>query len=129
MVVLNILISVCHDEPEFFDDWSAIHLIARLLFNWIAISMYTKMEYCFKSPLKNISNGLNEIKKIRKNGPTSLKVYKHDNSYVRPCGGPSVAMYTHHRRVSRHDKVLVFKKVFIDVFFHLWIYIVVYILE
>ena len=63
MVVLNILISVYHAEPEFFDDWSAIHLIARLLINWIAICMYTKMEYCFKSPLKNISNGLNEIKK------------------------------------------------------------------
>ena len=47
MVALSMLISVFHAEPEFFDD--LIHLIARSLINWIAISMYRQMEYCFKS--------------------------------------------------------------------------------
>ena len=58
-----------------------IHLIARLLIKWIAMCMYSQMEYCFKSPLKIISNSLNERKKIIE--PTSLNIYKHDNSYVR----------------------------------------------
>ena len=40
MVVLNMLISVYHAEPEFFDDWSPIHLIARLLINRIDIYIY-----------------------------------------------------------------------------------------
>ena len=31
------LISVYHVEPDFFDDWSPIHLIVRLLINWIDI--------------------------------------------------------------------------------------------
>ena len=66
---------------NFFMIGSPIHLIARLLINWIAMCMYSKMEYCFKSPLKIISNGLNERKKMI--GPTSLNIYKHDNSYVK----------------------------------------------
>ena len=39
------------------------------------------MEYCCNSPLKIILNGLRE----RKNsvGPTSLNIYKYDNSYVK----------------------------------------------
>ena len=37
------------------------------------------MECCFfKSPLKIISNGLNESKNI---GPTSLNIHKHDDNY------------------------------------------------
>ena len=112
MVVLNILISVYHAEPEFFDGWSAIHLIVRLLINWIAICMYIKMEYCFKSPLKNISNGFNERKKIDLQSLTFTSMIIVMLILIF-CGGPSVAMYTHHRRVSRHDKVLVFKKVLV----------------
>ena len=61
--------------------WSPVHLIAKLLINWIAMCMYSEIEYCFKSPLKMISNGLNQRKKNI--GPTSLKIYKHDNSYVK----------------------------------------------
>ena len=64
MVVHDILIFVYHVEREFFDDWICINLIARLLINWIAICMYSQMhvEHCSKSPLKIISNGLNERK-------------------------------------------------------------------
>ena len=64
--------------------WSPIHLIAQLLINWIAICMYSQMEYCFKPPLKMILNGLNQRKN---NGPTSLNIYKHDNSYAKTFGG------------------------------------------
>ena len=37
MVVLNVLISVYHAEPEFFMIGSPVHIIARLLISWIAI--------------------------------------------------------------------------------------------
>ena len=89
----------------------------------------------FNSPLKIISNGLNERKKIlglHHLTFTSMIIVMLKLDF---CGVPSVAMYTHHRRVSRHDKIWVFKYVFIkwyismllfiEVFFQLWIYIVV----
>ena len=43
---------------------SPIHLIVRVLINWIAICMYSQVEYCVKLPLKIISNDLNERKKL-----------------------------------------------------------------
>ena len=53
MVVPNVLSRVYHAEPEFFDDWVS-YSFERLLTNWIAIYMYSQMEYCFKSHLKKI---------------------------------------------------------------------------
>ena len=64
MVVLNMLISVIMLSLNFSVIGSPIHLIARLLINWIAMCMYSQKEYCFKSPLKIISKGLNERNKI-----------------------------------------------------------------
>ena len=42
---------------------SPIYLIARSLINGIALYMYSQIEYYFKSPLKIVSNGLNEENK------------------------------------------------------------------
>ena len=39
---------------------SRVNSIASSLINWIVICMYSQVEYYFKSPLKIISNGLNE---------------------------------------------------------------------
>ena len=59
---------------------SPINLIAKLLINWIAMCMYSQIEYSSMSHLKFISNGLNGRKNI---GPTSLNIYNHDNGYVK----------------------------------------------
>ena len=59
---------------------SPIYLIARLLTNWIAICMYSQMEYCCESPSKIISNGHNERKNI---WHISLNIDKHDNNHVK----------------------------------------------
>ena len=65
---------------NFWTIGSPVHLIAKLLINWIAMCMYSQMEYCFKSRLKIISNALMKEKNIE---PTSLNIYKHGNNYVK----------------------------------------------
>ena len=80
MVVLNVLISVYHGEPEFSMIGSPIHLIAILLINWIGICMYSQFEYCSKSPLKITSNGLNERNLLYLH---HFNIHKHDDSYVK----------------------------------------------
>ena len=47
---------------------SPIHLIAGLLINWVALCMYSEVEYGFKLPLKFISNVLNERKQGKSKG-------------------------------------------------------------
>ena len=55
-------LSIPSDLPCFIIG-SPIHLIAKLLINWIAMCMYSQMENCFKSRLKIIWIGLNDRKK------------------------------------------------------------------
>ena len=116
---------------------SPIHLITRLLDYCLIGFLYVyivKWNTVFKSPLKMISNVHNRRKILDLHHLTFTNMII---AMLKPwfCGGPSVTMCTSHRRVSRHDKVWVFKDVFIKwcismllfigVFFHLWIYIVV----
>ena len=64
--------------------------------------MYVQMEYCFKSPLD-----------LHHLTFTSMIIVSFKTLIFVIIGGPSVAMYTHHRRVYRHDKIGVLKNVFI----------------
>ena len=65
MVILNMLISVYHAEPDFSMIGFPIHLIASYYcLIGLLMCMYSLMEYCFKSHLKMISNGLHETKKL-----------------------------------------------------------------
>ena len=74
-----------HAEPDFFMIGSPIHLIVRLLINWIDVYMYVyvyiytfKWNIVLKSPLFQMT-----LMKEKIIGPTSLNIYKHDNSYVK----------------------------------------------
>ena len=81
MVALNMLISVYYAESGFFDDWVSYSFNCQITDKLDCnVYVYSQMEYCFKSPLKITSNGLNERKNV---GPTLLNIYKYDNNYVK----------------------------------------------
>ena len=109
---------------------SPIHLIVRLLINWIPTCMCSQMKYCSKSHLKIISNVLNERKVLSQHQwAFTSRAWKYLCWNLDFCDGPSVAMYTHHSNVPRHEKNMslqkyVYKVIHFNDFFHwciLWI--------
>ena len=89
---------------------SNINLIARSLINWITIWVYSQTEYCFWVNFFQIAL-MKETKNI---WPTSLNIYKHDNSCVKTLSVQNVYIMWY-----------ISMLLFIYVFFQLWIYIVV----
>ena len=62
MIVLNMLISVYHAEPEIFYDWFSCSFNCQIIDQLDCYMYVSSNGTLFKSPLKTVPNGLNEGK-------------------------------------------------------------------